>query len=60
MFKIVGDDLYFKGVKFATMNIRLVPSFRDEVENAIKNNFYSDAEIKEIKDAVRKHEMDRE
>lgn len=52
MFKVVGDDIYFKNVKVATFN-KLIPSFRDEVEEVIKNNFFTESEMDKIKnDAV--------
>lgn len=49
MFKIVGDDIYFKSVFVAKLNKNLIPSFRDEVESALKNDFYTEDEINEIK-----------
>lgn len=49
MFKIIADDLYYKDVKIATLNKQLVPSFRDDVERVILNDFYSEDEIEEIK-----------
>lgn len=54
-FKIIDNDIYFKNVKVATFN-KLVASFRDEVERALKHNFYSEAEIENIKEMERKHE----
>jgi len=49
MIKIIGDDLYFKNVKFATLNSKLIPSFKDEVKEMIVNNFFTDDEIEEMK-----------
>lgn len=51
MFKIIADDIYYKDVKIATLNRQLVPSFRDEVEEVILNDFYSENEIDEIRNA---------
>lgn len=53
MFQIIGNDIYYKNVKIATFN-KLVPSFRDEVENALKNRFFSESEIEYIKDMASK------
>jgi len=55
MFRVIDNDIYFKNVKVATFN-KLVPSFRDEVESALKHHFYSEAEIENIKEMERKHE----
>lgn len=49
MIKLVGDDLYYKNVFIASINSKLVPSFKDEVKEMIKNNFYTDDEIEEMK-----------
>lgn len=49
MLKLVGDDIYYKSVFIAKLNPQLVPSFKDEVIDAIKNNFYTDDEIEEMK-----------
>lgn len=51
MFKIIADDIYYKDVKIATLNRQLIPSFRDEVEEVILNDFYSETEIDEIRNA---------
>lgn len=52
MFKIIADDIYYKDVKIATLNRQLIPSFRDEVEEVILNDFYSENEIDEIRNAA--------
>lgn len=49
MLKLIGDDIYYKSVFIAKLNPQLVPSFKDEVIDAIKNNFYTDDEIEEMK-----------
>lgn len=49
MLKLVGDDIYYKSVFIAKLNPQLIPSFKDEVIDAIKNNFYTDDEIEEMK-----------
>lgn len=49
MLKLVGDDIYYKSVFIAKLNQHLVPSFKDEVREMIKNNFYTDDEIEEMK-----------
>lgn len=47
MFKIIGDNIYFKNVCIATFN-KLTPSFREIVEDALNNDFYSKEEIAQI------------
>lgn len=49
MLKLVGDDIYYKNVFVARLNSQLIPSFKDEVIDIIKNNFYTEDEIEEMK-----------
>lgn len=58
LFKIVGDDIIYKNVKVATFN-RILPSFRDEVENVIKNNFYSSSELTAMRDLIKEEAVDK-
>jgi len=55
MYEIIGDHIYYKKVKIATLN-RLVPSFLDEVKHSLENDFYSEDEIAELKKTILKHE----
>jgi hypothetical protein len=49
MFKVIADDIYFKNVRIASFNTKMMPSLRDEIEQILKNNFYTEDEISEIK-----------
>jgi hypothetical protein len=49
MFQILGDDIYFHGVKIAVFSKSLIPSFRDQAENALHNHFYSEDDIEQIR-----------
>lgn len=58
MFKVIGDDIVYNNVKVATFN-RLVPSFRDEVESALNNNFYSSLELFRMKESIKTEAIDQ-
>lgn len=59
MFKIISDDIYYKDVKIATINSKLIASFRGEVEQVILNNFYSENEIEEIRKNAIEDELEK-
>lgn len=59
MFQILGDDIYFHGVKIATFSKALIPSFRDQAESALHNDFYSEEDIEQIRDdAISTHTLE--